>query len=235
MYARIFKWFAEKYIDPYISLPLKSETFMSRNQIMHDSVEYLENILSQETDILQEYFVPHTRFIEFIDGMKQVLKKRKVLVLNVSIRIVPQSFILLNYAPQDMFAIVLYLNQRVSVPALENMKVVTQELINLALKLGGTFFLPYQLYFTKEQLRAGYPTIDQFFTLKRRYDPSLLFTNYFYWKYRGHKAKQITLLSLKQLILLFKSCYSKKNENPNLKFEFSKIGEIDDYTSCYDC
>lgn len=91
---------------------------------------------------------------------------------------------LLNYAPEDMFAIVLYLNQRVNKQALEEMEQLTEELINLALKLHGTFFLPYQLYFTKEQLYQAYPLIDSFFELKKKYDPETVFMNSFYEKYR---------------------------------------------------
>jgi FAD/FMN-containing dehydrogenase len=182
-YAQIVKWLLEKYIDPYIALPLKRERFISRNQVMHDSVEYLENVLSHETDILQEYFIPQHRFVEFIADIREILKKRKALVLNASVRVVPRESILLNYAPQDMFALVLYLNQQVTPGALESMKQLTQELINLVLQYGGTFFLPYQLYFTKEQLHKAYPSVATFFELKKKYDPSLIFMNYFYAKY----------------------------------------------------
>lgn len=181
-YAQILKWFAEKYIDPYIAFPPKRAS-ISRNHIMHDSVEYLQNILANETDILQEYFVPQDKFIEFIDGVRDILQNRKSLILNASIRVVPKQSIMLNYAPQDMFALVLYLNQRINKKALENMQELTQELINFTIKLNGTFFLPYQLHFTKEQLHKAYPKIDQFFELKKKHDPTMLFMNQFYNKY----------------------------------------------------
>lgn len=181
-YAQIAKWFAEKYIDPYITLTRK-EPFISRNQIMHDSVEYLENIISDDTDILQEYFIPKDKLAEFIITIGAILQKRNALVLNASIRFVNQEFIMLNYAPQPMFAIVLYLNQKVTKQAVESMKALTKELIDATLKLDGTFFLPYQLYFTKEQLVKAYPSINSFFKLKRKYDPNLLFMNNFYARY----------------------------------------------------
>ncbi len=179
-YAQVVKWVAEKYIDPYLTGP--NDTFISRNQVMHDSVEYLENIIRGETDILHEYFVPRSHFVEYIQKAAALLKKRAV-VLNASVRVVKQEDILLNYAPQDMFALVLYLNQRTTLQALESMKQLTRDLIDLTLSFKGTFFLPYQLYFTKQQLGKAYPTIDQFFALKRKYDPSLLFMNEFYARY----------------------------------------------------
>lgn len=181
-YAQAVKWFAEKYIDPYIITPLKKDTLISRNQVMHDSVEYLENIISDETDILHEYFVPQKNFLAYIEKAGDLLKKRAV-VLNASVRIIKKEDILLNYAPQDMFALVLYLNQRTTPQALQAMKELTSDLINLTLTYRGTFFLPYQLYFSPEQLHKAYPSVDQFFALKRKYDPTLLFMNEFYARY----------------------------------------------------
>jgi hypothetical protein len=62
------------------------------------------------------------------------------------------------------------------------------DLIDLSLRLGGTFYLPYQLYYSADQLRRGYPQIGQFFALKHKYDPIDLFTNKFYEKYGTQEA-----------------------------------------------
>ncbi|MBA2306857.1 FAD-binding oxidoreductase [Candidatus Dependentiae bacterium] len=180
-YGQIFKWVAEKYIDPF--LEKRSIGLLSRNSVMHDSVEYLENILVNETDILQEYFIPRDQFIPFIEHVKVILQKSSLPVLNASIRVVNRESNLLTYAPQDMFALVLYLNQRATPGALKAMEKVTGQLIDITTKFGGTFFLPYQLHYTKAQLLAAYPSIDTFFALKRKYDPHLLFMNTFYAKY----------------------------------------------------
>jgi FAD/FMN-containing dehydrogenase len=140
-------------------------------------------VLVNETDILQEYFIPRKQFTNFIDRMRLVLQKHTIPLLNASVRIVEKEENMLTYAPEDMFAIVLYLNQRVTINDLREMELLTRELIDAALDLGGTFFLPYQLYFTNEQLRKAYPTIDAFFALKKIYDPKNLFMNKFYAKY----------------------------------------------------
>lgn len=179
-YGKIVKWVAESYIDPLLTKVFK-KTIVSRNEVMHDSVEYLAHIIPDETDILQEYYIPHDKLIECITEMGKILKN--VSVLNASIRLVHQESNLLNYAPTDMFAVVLYLNQKVTPKALSTNKALTQELINLILNCKGTFFLPYQLDYTKNQLKKAYPTINEFFAQKRSYDPELLFMNAFYEKY----------------------------------------------------
>lgn len=191
-FGKKFKWFAEKYLDKETQLKKCSITdqgdlgyscLQSRNSVMHDAVEYLRNKLRNEVDILQEYFIPMRNFVPFIDDLRNILKTSGIVTLNVSVRVVHPEDMLLSYANQTMFAIVLYLNQQTSTAGIEKMKGLTHQLIDLSFKHGGTFFLPYQLYYTKEQLIKGYPTIGKFFALKREYDPTDLFTNLFYQKY----------------------------------------------------
>ena len=186
------KWFAEKNIEPLMESCTVSRNqamgegeacMVSRNEPMHDSVKYLQNNLQDETDILHEYYVPRARFVEFVDGLREVITTHEAKVLNASIRVVHQEHNFLNYAPEDMFSVVLYINQKTTAEGNEKMRHVTADLIELSTDIGGTFFLPYQLYYTPEQLQKAYPNIDQFFDEKRRYDPNELLTSTFYEKY----------------------------------------------------
>jgi len=63
------------------------------------------------------------------------------------------------------------------------MKKATEELIELTIAHKGRFFLPYQLYYSRDHLQRAYPQIDSFFAAKRKYDPGELFTSTFYQKY----------------------------------------------------
>ena len=63
------------------------------------------------------------------------------------------------------------------------MKKTTEQLIDLTIAHKGRFFLPYQLYYSRDQLKQSYPQIDAFFAAKRKFDPDGLFTNTFYQKY----------------------------------------------------
>ena len=187
------KWFAEKYVEPRLEIctvVARSQALtdgeaclVSRNEPMHDSVKYLKNNLEAETDILQEYFIPRNQLIAFIDGLRQIVMDYEVNLLNASVRVVHQGDIFLNYAPVDMFSVVLYINQQTNNQGNEKMRNVTSVLIDLTIGLAGRFFLPYQLYYTKEQLERSYPEIGAFFAAKRHYDPDLLLTNTFYEKY----------------------------------------------------
>jgi FAD/FMN-containing dehydrogenase len=187
------KWYAEKEIEPMLesctvvprsqALTDGEACLVSRNEPMHDSVKYLQNNLPDETDILQEYFIPRAQFIAFVDGLRQIVIEHEVNLLNASVRVVHQEANFLNYAPVDMFSVVLYINQATTSEGNEKMGVVTGKIIDLTTQLKGCFFLPYQLHYTAEQLLASNPQIPEFFAAKRRYDPDLRFTNTLYEKY----------------------------------------------------
>jgi FAD/FMN-containing dehydrogenase len=82
-----------------------------------------------------------------------------------------------------MFAYVLYFNQRFNEREAQILQKTTTDLIDLALSLDGTYYLPYQLFYSKEQLYKAYPRAGEFFSAKRAYDPQEVFTNKFYEKY----------------------------------------------------
>jgi FAD/FMN-containing dehydrogenase len=113
-----------------------------------------------------------------------VVQQNRANLLNVTIRTVHRDAVTaLPYATQDMFGFVLYFNVRFNENDNEILKKTTVDLIDVAEKAGGTFYLPYQLFYSREQLQRAYPNINQFFAMKKKYDPAGLFTNKFYEKY----------------------------------------------------
>jgi hypothetical protein len=82
-----------------------------------------------------------------------------------------------------MFAFVLYFNAKFNNRDNDILQKTTAELIDVAFQADGTYYLPYQLYYSKEQLRKCYPEIDDFFAAKNKYDPVGLLSNKFYEKY----------------------------------------------------
>ena len=109
---------------------------------------------------------------EFIDGLRKLVGDDRANLLNVTVRFVHKDTVTaLPYATQDMFAFVLYFNQKLNEAESRRMQKITADLIDLSLRLSGTFYLPYQLFYSKQQLRQTYPEIDSFFAQKKKYDP----------------------------------------------------------------
>jgi FAD/FMN-containing dehydrogenase len=187
------KWFAEKSVMPlfrpcYVprSQALKAENcLLSRNQALYGSLGALKTNLPADTEILQEYFFPQDRFVAFIDRARQVLQQHRAVVLNASIRVVHPGDIQLDYAKNDMFSLVLFIDQKITPEGDEQMTALTQAMVDAAAQEGGSFYLPYQLEYRPDQLQRAYPQVNAFFELKRKYDPSTLFTNELYATYGG--------------------------------------------------
>lgn len=190
-FGRWIRWQLEKHVENKFHTCVSRNEAMSpnevctvvRNQEMYDSMKYLKNKLP-DTDILQEYFIPPEKMVEFVDGLREVVQKNNANLLNVTIRIVHKDTITsLPYATDDRFAFVLYFNQKLNDEESKVLEKTTSDLISLAESVGGTFYLPYQLYYSPEQLRAAYPNVDSFFIAKKKFDPSELFMNTWYKKY----------------------------------------------------
>ena len=186
------KWLSEKHVEHRMetctvtraqAIGSAEACLVSRNDPMHDSVPYLRNSLPDDTDILHEYFIPRGQFVSFVDGMRKVLTDNKTNLLNASVRIVHAEKNFLAYSPEPAFSLVLYINQTTDEDGNRRMKKATEELIDLTIAHKGRFFLPYQLYFSRDQLQRAYPEIPNFFAAKKKYDPAEVFTNTFYQKY----------------------------------------------------
>jgi hypothetical protein len=161
----------------------KDVCLVSRNEEMYDDMAYLQNRLP-DTDILQEYFVAYNRMPEFVNSLRTVVKKNKANLLNVTIRTVHKDDVTaLPYAKEDMFAFVLYFNVGFDNRDNETLRKTTSDLIDATQRVGGTYYLPYQLFYSKQQLRRSYPEVDDFFVAKRKYDPTELLSSKFYEKY----------------------------------------------------
>jgi FAD/FMN-containing dehydrogenase len=162
----------------------KNEIY-SRNELLNDHVSLIENKDTSSTDLLQEYFIPERNFTQFINDIKPILKNSKIDLLNITIRGVQQdNDSYLNYARENVFGFVLLFNQKKTDEQETEMKTLTNQLVDVALKNEGTFYLPYRLHIDKDKMRKSYPRADKFFELKRKYDPDELFNNKFYEHYK---------------------------------------------------
>ena len=132
------------------------------------------------TYVLQEYFVPVNQFEEFVPRLRDILTRHDVNVVNVSVRHATQDpGVLLAWARSEVFAFVIYFKQGTSREAQDAVGGWTRELIDAALHLQGSYYLPYQLHATRDQFHRAYPRAREFFRLKQRLDPANKFRNRF--------------------------------------------------------
>jgi FAD/FMN-containing dehydrogenase len=162
----------------------KNEIY-SRNELLNDHVSLIENKDTSSTDLLHEYFIPERNFNQYIQDLKPILKNSKIDLLNVTIRGVQKdNDSYLCYAKENVFGFVLLFNQKKTDEQEKEMKILTNQLVAVALKNEGTFYLPYRLHIDREKMRKSYLNADKFFELKLKYDPEELFNNKFYEHYK---------------------------------------------------
>ena len=179
-YGKNLRWKMEKFATSQMA----GKSF-SRNQLLNEGVEVFQNAHSGSTDILHEYFIPKDSVAPFIKVVKQIIPTYKVDLLNITIRNVKRDDdTFLRYANEEVFGFVMLFNQEKGIEAETEMQLLTRKLIDVAIAFKGTYYLPYRLHATKEQMHKAYPQAQQFFLLKKKYDPAEIFRNQFYDAYK---------------------------------------------------
>ncbi len=179
-YGKRLRWELETNLSEFLS-----EAIFTRNEILNEDATLIENKDSTSTDILQEYFIPERNFYSYIEALKTLLPNPDIDLLNITIRNVYKDHdSYLNYAREDVFGFVFLFNQKKDEKSEKVMRQLTQQMVEVAVKSEGTYYLPYRLHIDRNTMRKVYPQVDHFFKLKLKYDPQERFKNKFYEYYK---------------------------------------------------
>jgi len=178
-YGKSLRWTLEERLGA-----LPGIRYVSRNQILNEPSEFFEDRSPASTDILHEYFIPEQRLEAFLVQARRIVPAHHADLLNVTVRnVLPDTDAFLPYARERVFGLVMYFNQPRTPAGDDSMRVVTRALVDAALSVGGTYYLPYRLHPTQAQFEHAYPSARRFFALKQKYDPDTLFRNNFFETY----------------------------------------------------
>ncbi|TMU88392.1 FAD-binding oxidoreductase [Bacillus sp. BHET2] len=157
---------------------------VTRNNAMRSESDFLEYEAKNDTDILQEYFIPVDEYEEYIDELREFLSEQDLNLINITVRYVSHNEeAVLSYAKEDMFALVLLINQGKSEEEIKKTGNTIRGMIDISLQHEGSYYLPYYEYPTVEQMKEAYPNTDEFFDMKKQLDPEERFMNLFYERY----------------------------------------------------
>jgi len=248
--GRIGKWIRQIVFDRVF---YSFDRVVWRNwEASYDAAELEPPSRAITTDLLREYFIPVDRFDEFVPRMSAVFNEHDVNIINVSVRHAHKDpGTLLAWAPQEMFAFVVYYRQAVNAAGREHTKAWSQAMIDEVLDVGGTYYLPYQVVATDSQFAAAYPKAPEYFALKDEIDPQRRFSNALlaardpaqkdplqarrdtipnYSRDRGQ-----TFLTVPEWYLVFNpeeyAAFLKSGANPS---DFPFLASIDEYWRLYD-
>jgi FAD/FMN-containing dehydrogenase len=175
------RWWAETRLGPRLA-PLS----VTRNRLLVQPVSSLGSPGVGRTDILHEYFLPPAALSEFLAACRRRMPAHGQDLLNVTLRYVAADPVsLMTFAPAPRIAAVMLFSQARTAADEIAMRRLTEELIEEALAVGGSFYLPYRLHARRDQVARAYPALPELLELKRRYDPRGRFRNLMFDAYLG--------------------------------------------------
>ena len=179
-WVRRFYWNGER--DRLLS---NTSEAMTTNEIMQPAINAMLNPSVSEAEWLQEYFLPGEALDSFLQDLGHILMANGVPLLNASVRYVKQQddspF---SYARGgDRFAVVLCFNQSLSAEAVIQARKWLRASQHLAVKKGGTYYLPYQQVSSPDDFAKAYPQAREAANYKDQVDPQHVFTSGFYQRY----------------------------------------------------
>lgn len=135
--------------------------------------------------MLSEVYVPRAKFAEFMETARKAALQNGMDIIYGTVRFIQadtESF--LPWAREDYACIIFNLYIVHTPEGIEKAKNDFRRLYDIALSLGGTYYLTYHRWALKEQVEKGYPKLPRLLALKRDYDPGEVFQSDWYRHYK---------------------------------------------------
>jgi FAD/FMN-containing dehydrogenase len=138
------------------------------------------------TEMISELYVPRDRLADFMAAAAEDFREHNVDVIYGTIRLIErdnESF--LAWASEPWACVIFNLHTVHTPDGIAHTADAFRRLIDLAIERGGTYYLTYHRWATREQVETCYPQLRQFLKLKLKYDPKERFQSDWYRHYRG--------------------------------------------------
>ncbi len=135
--------------------------------------------------MIAEVYVPPPALGIFLDTLSVDFRRYAVKVIYGTIRLIEkddESF--LPWARESYACIVINLHVPHNPQGIAKAANDFRRIIDRAIEQGGSYFLTYHRWASRQQLDACYPQMSRFLELKRKYDPNEVFQSDWYRHYR---------------------------------------------------
>ena len=185
----------QRYVDYYLST--NGQTYWSdTNQLsayLPNYAQQLKEKLGGKTEsslIITEVYVPREALADFLAQAAELLRTLGVPVIYGTVRLIEKDDE--SYLPwaKESYACIIFNLLTIHTPAgMEASARAFRALIDLAIARGGSYFLTYHRFATREQVTKCYPQFADFRALKKKYDPDDRFQSDWYRHYRTMFAR----------------------------------------------
>ena len=135
--------------------------------------------------MITEIYVPHAALTRFIEDVRTGFGEHRASVIYGTIRLIErddESF--LAWARQSWACVIFNLHVVHTPEGIARATDAFRQLIDFALRSGGSYYLTYHRWATRRQIEACYPQFVEFLRLKRKYDPEERFQSDWYRHHR---------------------------------------------------
>ena len=138
------------------------------------------------TEIISELYVPRPELEAFLAEAAEDFRDNRVDCIYGTIRLIERDDeTFLAWAKEPYACTIFNLHTSHTPEGREHSAAAFRRLIDIAARRGGSWFLTYHTFGTRDQILRCYPQFPEFLRLKRRYDPDERFQSEWY---RHHVA-----------------------------------------------
>jgi FAD/FMN-containing dehydrogenase len=137
-------------------------------------------------DLILEVYVPRTELIPLLEDARRILLTSGMPLIYGTVRFIEQdkdSY--LAWAKKRYACVIFSPHSSGETQALRKTGEVCRQLIRAANRRGGSFYLTYNRFATRDELASAYPQFQDFLGLKKQYDPRETFQSDWYRYYKG--------------------------------------------------
>ncbi len=147
----------------------------------HEELDRDLGAASRCTEMITEIYVPRSRLGDFLAEAAENFRRHRVDCIYGTIRLIErdaESF--LAWAREPWACTIFNLHVEHTPAGMSRSADSFRRLIGMAAARGGSYFLTYHKYATREQVLACYPQFPEFLRLKDKYDPARRFQSDWY-------------------------------------------------------
>lgn len=152
----------------------------------HGALDHRLQATAPASEIITELYVPHAELKSFLAAAREDLRRNQVDVIYGTIRLIErdaESF--LPWAREACVCIIFNLHTEHTASGIERSAEAFRRLIDLAAMRGGSYYLTYHRYATREQVLRCHPRLPSMLERKLRYDPAERFRSDWYRWYKA--------------------------------------------------
>lgn len=172
-----------------------SDTFQLDRAYVDDYHAVVDHELHADmpaSEALVEFFVPRASLPAFLDGVRADFLRHEVALLYGTVRMVEtDNESVLAWAREPVACIVFNFHVRHCEAGVAELAATYRRVVDMAAGLGGTFYLTYHRFATREQTKRCHPRLVECLRAKRRHDPRELFQSDWYRHHRDMFAGAI--------------------------------------------